>query len=505
MLGFHSLSANNRRRGNRVITDLFNGFGALGTYTGGPTAVLDNLGVLQTSPANVLPIAGGRLSYNLAEGATLGAELLTNPSFDVNTTGWGSSFGTVASVVGGQSGNCLELSRASGSEQGSTITAPTIVGARYRATVFSKSGTSGNEVAKLQASETTGWTDLATPITIVTSATWQQMIIEFTATTTTSGITVRKFSATPGTMLFDTASMRAITPIWLPTAANGSQLWPSQSVRTRKGSVAKYDSTFKGLLIEPARTNLFLNSAAPVTQNITTTAQAYTVSVIGSGSITVSGTAVGVATEAAPLTVTATAGTLICTYAATLTHAQVEAGAFKTSPITTAGATVTRPASNYTRPTAGVLRPNDWGIWGRVVPSASDATPRILFSYYFDALNRVELSPSGGSLYFNKQIAGTDLYPLTALVVAAGIGFEYQIFQSSVYGMGVRVKVDGGAWGAFALKNDAAGRLNSSLPSSFSIGALNSALHLAGTYPFTAIIQHADPKAQLEALAVKYP
>lgn len=38
------------------ITDLFNGFDQRGTFLGGPTRVIDNLGVLTTSPANVLAV-----------------------------------------------------------------------------------------------------------------------------------------------------------------------------------------------------------------------------------------------------------------------------------------------------------------------------------------------------------------------------------------------------------------------------------------------------------------
>ena len=99
-----------------------------------------------------------------------------------------------------------------------------------------------------------------------------------------------------------------------------------------------------GLLIEPARTNLFLNSAAPVTQDVTTAANTYAIQVWGAGSITVSGSAAGVATEGAPLIVTALAGTMSCTVAGVLSRAQVELGAGPSSYIATAGAPVARGA-----------------------------------------------------------------------------------------------------------------------------------------------------------------
>jgi len=123
-----------------------------------------------------------------------------------------------------------------------------------------------------------------------------------------------------------------------------------------QGSVTRYDMTNGGMLLEPVRTNYFLQSVSPATQNITTTAQVYTLSVIGSGSITLSGTGTGTATEGSPVTFTATAGTLTLTVAGALTHAQLEAGTYATSPITTTTAAVTRPAGNL------VITPTHTGL-----------------------------------------------------------------------------------------------------------------------------------------------
>lgn len=97
-----------------------------------------------------------------------------------------------------------------------------------------------------------------------------------------------------------------------------------------------------GLLKEIERTNLFLNSAAPVTQDVTTVADTYTVSVIGTGTVTLSGTGVGVASEGSPLTVACSAGTLTCTVAGGPSYVQVELGISTSSMIITAGSPVTR-------------------------------------------------------------------------------------------------------------------------------------------------------------------
>lgn len=114
-----------------------------------------------------------------------------------------------------------------------------------------------------------------------------------------------------------------------------------------------------GLLAEPTRTNLYLNSGAPATQTITVVTGGLAAWVIGSGSnaLTV-GTAVVTglpctATAASPcpnLNVTG-AGTVVVTKAGTLTFAQTEqgqdctaTGCLITSEIDTGGATVTRNA-----------------------------------------------------------------------------------------------------------------------------------------------------------------
>jgi hypothetical protein len=84
--------------------------------------------------------------------------------------------------------------------------------------------------------------------------------------------------------------------------------------------------------------NMFLNSAAPVTQTVTTVVgQNYTVTVTGSGSMTGSSGAAGVATAGAPLTYTATGISSIFTKAGTVTQIQMNRGAVATAYIATTG------------------------------------------------------------------------------------------------------------------------------------------------------------------------
>ena len=96
-----------------------------------------------------------------------------------------------------------------------------------------------------------------------------------------------------------------------------------------------------GLLVEEAMTNLLVGSAAPATQNVTVTAVAHTLHFTGTGTITLTGAStagplVGTGTGEAnrvSLTFTPTAGALTLTVSGTVTNAQLEAGAFRTSYI----------------------------------------------------------------------------------------------------------------------------------------------------------------------------
>lgn len=152
------------------------------------------------------------------------------------------------------------------------------------------------------------------------------------------------------------------TPGWSFTRASAAEAQDAAGnfVQFASGELRRTD---KGILIEGARTNLFLNSLVGATQVITAAAVAYTLSFYGTGTITLSGVStagplVGTgANNRVTLTFTPTAGALTCTVTGSCTRVQLEAGAFASSHILTAGASATRAADVLTVSSPGVNYP----------------------------------------------------------------------------------------------------------------------------------------------------
>jgi hypothetical protein len=137
-----------------------------------------------------------------------------------------------------------------------------------------------------------------------------------------------------------------------------------------------------GLSIFQAATNSFLNSAAGVTQNVTTTAASWTLSFWGTGSIVETGTCSGTlngssATIRVTLTVTATAGTCTLTVTGTATNVQFEAGAFATPVAVTIGSPVTRTV-DVAKVTGNFLGSGSWAFLIDVTGVAASASSQRL-------------------------------------------------------------------------------------------------------------------------------
>jgi len=132
-----------------------------------------------------------------------------------------------------------------------------------------------------------------------------------------------------------------------------------------------------------------------------------------------------------------------------------------------------------------------------VIPGASGQNAIVVSTYINDTNQTRVVMNVGATLY--KSVASALPFQVQALYEhTKDTPFQYQA------GIGIRVKQQGGTWSAWALKNDADGRLDAPIASTYQVGARNNANHFAGTYPGLLIGQHADPKAYLETLTSLY-
>lgn len=142
---------------------------------------------------------------------------------------------------------------------------------------------------------------------------------------------------------FDFSLTRASTGTYIDAAGN-IQTAPSNTTRLQYVGGGRTAGLF-----EVARTNILLNSAVVALQAVTVTAQSYSLSFYGTGSVTLSGAATGVlagagANSRVSLTVTASAGTLTVTPTGDVRLGQIEFGTAATSYIATAGTSAARSA-----------------------------------------------------------------------------------------------------------------------------------------------------------------
>jgi hypothetical protein len=138
---------------------------------------------------------------------TPGTDFCTNGEFSSDTTGWTAVNCTLASVAGGQSGNCLQITQTGGVNQTAYQSVTTLVtGRTYRLSGYVKSGTSGNEAFIIQV---TG-AGLTLQLTGTSSGSWVQYSGTAIATGSTTEIDLIKNTATAGTMLFDTIVLEEV-------------------------------------------------------------------------------------------------------------------------------------------------------------------------------------------------------------------------------------------------------------------------------------------------------
>lgn len=172
-------------------------------------------------------------------GETYGNELVINGGFDSDTIGWTAygGLGSLASIAGGQSGNCLEITKISGSTQVAYQNySGLIVGKLYKFTFYVKSGTSGNEAYKAGIYTQT-YDAIKMELTGTSSGGWVLISGIWECDTADITIAIVKNSATAGTMLFDTVSLKQV----LTPSATGVTI-----VSTPGGSIYNWGSIESG-------------------------------------------------------------------------------------------------------------------------------------------------------------------------------------------------------------------------------------------------------------------
>ena len=173
-------------------------------YSGGVATIGGALTAGSVTPGTNMLLGDTVVYYD----NSLGSELISNPTFDSNTTGWTAHTATIASVSGGQSNNCLEITNTS-SNGNSRTSITTVVGKLYRLQFYFKSGTV-NGAAYYIGTTTSGseisFTNLATAVD------WRLTTAFFVATTTTTWIRLSHTGSPAGgsTIYFDEVSIKEV-------------------------------------------------------------------------------------------------------------------------------------------------------------------------------------------------------------------------------------------------------------------------------------------------------
>jgi hypothetical protein len=540
----------------------FNGFEDTDyTYSGGPVVTEDNTGALVTSPADVLPITGMRLATTVEEGAALGDELIVNGDFSAWTgddpTNW----------IVEENGTTTNITEVSGGARIISVDGTNVYMYANSTTNFLTIGKKYLYEVVIDVASGGLKTDVQYPTLIYDSGSGTYTGT-FTATTEKFNI-CRHSGVTDVTV--SSVSIREVIPTWLPTDLSGDPIHTSTPLRTRKGTVSKYAETYKGPLIEPARTNkctcrkanpvdttnvvagsvtiiddaanlstaydengnlvdltelcqgsvykISSGSYAVITGNVangnTHSSSAYVRG--GSGSIgwqVDAKTAFSAKSAYTRVSHVAVPGSTAYQFVITADGGdvyfilpQLEEGAFCTSPICKASdgsdplTSLTRPAANLTRPTAGTALEsgNNFAIYGRVIPKAGGQGITRVFSSG-DNTSNITINALDMGIYktINAVVAGSAPASYT---YSAGTPFEYLVYQHSVHGMGIAVRSwNGSVWSAWSAWGTNADTQNAPIASTYQIGARNNANHFAANYPFTTVIAippNANPQTWL--------
>jgi hypothetical protein len=173
-----------------------------------------------------------------------------------------------------------------------------------------------------------------------------------------------------------------------------------------------------GLDIWDARTNLFLNSAAPATQDITVTAAAHTLSFRGTGSITLSGASTAGpldgtgANDRVSLTLTPSAGTLTLTLSGDIREPQFGLGTSASPYIETGALPVIRTADICTLSDLSWFDPSGGVFYVEWAFTSQVATNRAQLCIDDNSINnRVQAFVANNQMFFRVVRLGSQTGP----------------------------------------------------------------------------------------------
>ncbi|MFG1400325.1 DUF2793 domain-containing protein [Xanthobacter sediminis] len=226
-----------------------------------------------------------------------------------------------------------------------------------------------------------------------------------------------------------------------------------------------YSSGRRRLLLEGAATNLFIGSAAPVAaQNITVTAQPYTLSFWGTGAMALSGaasaTVAGTGANArTAYTFTPAAGTLTLTPSGSVTNVQLEVGGRASSHIATTSTATARVTDVCALSSAAVA----------MLPSAGPCT--LAWRGASSQTGYAWLVTVSGKELIRRSTDGLSVLAVVPLAQGTGLG----IAAVGITPFGIAIGWDGS--GGIGSTNGGAATSNTTTPS----GAITSAHIGAGT------------------------
>ena len=193
---------------------------------GNPTAALD-IGQYDGRKLTLIDSAGKKLVGYIKQdntGLTLdNTNLITNGGFSTDTSSWVADGDTIlTSVIGGYAGNCLQLTGPTAIIHNShqILTGGTLTnGAIYYGQIYTKSGTSGDEIASFFPENATSSGGI-TYASMTTSGAWANMISTGAAApfplpfpvykSDIDRVYIQKTGTTIGTMLFDEVTLQKV-------------------------------------------------------------------------------------------------------------------------------------------------------------------------------------------------------------------------------------------------------------------------------------------------------